>query len=637
MKKRFTRRDFLRLSGAAGTSLVAGSTLAACGGSSTAAGPIVRYSVHPKIGVARVGNSTTEFFLGPDLPGATPDPEGGFKDPAGALKRQACRFRVYGYDADGRVVREITADDAEIEWDVHVANRKAAWYEFETALDIPEALPAPKRNRDEQNRENLTIDPGPRALSGREQGPAAFDGGSFLGQEIGLGSMATDAKGRLVVLSGLGGAYNPTGADLTTFANNESWCDDIADGPVRATLRIGGEVFEAEPGWIASTPPNYGPSLPAGFVSMYDVAEQVMVDSGELDAGGVSFAAHVLPLFLRLADMQWVNQGVLDRNGFGSDEDLEDPAFLARLADPAPENAGFRETWFERFRNPDYAREEPDRFPPMYGDATEIPAQYPRQWLAPTELQYERLRLWAAGDFESDFDLEAEIPTTLEDLPLDEQPLALDRAALDSVLGGAFHPGTELTWILRTPRMYDGLFQLRTAAPGTATRQDFGTELTPARATGPSGPLAESGPGDLTRWMAVPWHSDTASCRSGYDKDVDPYLPTFWPARAPNQIMTEEEYRLVMDTSLPDEVRRTAFGRRAEWLRAILRPDYVETLVLMVDDWPKLGVVSERPGPDDSIAPALLKVEEAYGFPEDAPVENISAAAWANALGKSRR
>jgi hypothetical protein len=637
MGRKLTRRDFLRLSGAAGTTIVAGSAMAGCGdGSRASTGPIVRYGVHPKIGITRVGNAAGEFFLAPDLPGETPEPPGGFKDGSGAIKRQACRFRVYGYDADGVAVREITADEAEIEWSVHVANRKAAWYDFETPLDIPEAIPVSRRNFSESDRGALTIDPGARSLSGRDRGPERFDGGTFLGQEIDLGEMLTDEHGRLVVLAGRGGAYNPTGAPLTTFANNRKWCDDIADGPVRATIRIGDAVFEAEPGWVAAAPPNYGPSLPAGFVSMYDVVEQVMVEEGFLEEGGVSFAAHILPLFLRLGDMQWVNQGVYEHNGFGSPENLEDPVLLARLADPGEDNAAFRQSWFERFRNPDYRVAEPDALPPMYGDDTTIPASSPRQWLAPTDLQYRRLERWAAGDFDDDFDVQTPIPEYLEELPPAEQPFALDRAGLEPVLGGAFHPGTEITWILRTPRMFDGLFQLRTAAPGRTTEQDFGPLLTPERAIAADGPLALSGPGDLTRWMAVPWHTDTASCRSGYQPEIDPYLPTFWPARVPNDVLTEAEYERVMDPSLPDEERRRAFGRRAGWLRAIARPDYTETLALMIEDWPRLGVIAGRPGPGGDIAPERLKVEVESGFPEDGPTEQVSAAAWADALGKSK-
>jgi hypothetical protein len=39
--------------------------------------------------------------------------------------------------------------------------------------------------------------------------------------------------------------------------------------------------------------------------------------------------------------------------------------------------------------------------------------------------------------------------------------------------------------------------------------------------------------------MAVPWQTDTASCRSGYDLSYDPYVPAFWPARVPNEVLTK--------------------------------------------------------------------------------------------------
>src|SRR5215212_7011319 len=39
--------------------------------------------IHPAIGVARVGNSPHEWFLGPETAGPHPVPPGGFKDAAG--------------------------------------------------------------------------------------------------------------------------------------------------------------------------------------------------------------------------------------------------------------------------------------------------------------------------------------------------------------------------------------------------------------------------------------------------------------------------------------------------------------------------------------------------------------------------
>ena len=87
-------------------------------------------SVFPKIGIARLGDSV-EFFIGPEAPGLPADPPGGFKDSEGRVKRQAARFRVYGFDEDGNVVSELTAaNTTSIKWNVAVANKKAAWHEF---------------------------------------------------------------------------------------------------------------------------------------------------------------------------------------------------------------------------------------------------------------------------------------------------------------------------------------------------------------------------------------------------------------------------------------------------------------------------------------------------------------------------
>ena len=109
---------------------------------------IVSYAIYPGIGIARVGNSPDEYFIGPEAPGQVPQPPGGFKDAAGRIKRQAARFRVYGLNEAGEAVKEITADDAEITWRVHVANRKAGWYQFLNAMDLGKyAMTTAPRNK----------------------------------------------------------------------------------------------------------------------------------------------------------------------------------------------------------------------------------------------------------------------------------------------------------------------------------------------------------------------------------------------------------------------------------------------------------------------------------------------------------
>jgi len=159
-----TRREFLRASAAVGGAVAAGG-IAGCVSSSGDA-PIVKVAIHPAVGIGRVGNSRESFFFGPEVPGALPHASGGFKDPHGAVARQAARFRLFGFDRHGRVVREVTARDGELTWRVHVANSKAAWYEFNTAFDIPGATPASRRNANVRGsaRERLAVAPQPEHL-----------------------------------------------------------------------------------------------------------------------------------------------------------------------------------------------------------------------------------------------------------------------------------------------------------------------------------------------------------------------------------------------------------------------------------------------------------------------------------------
>ncbi|WP_229347002.1 LodA/GoxA family CTQ-dependent oxidase [Streptomyces sp. UNOB3_S3] len=80
----------------------------------------------PRSGWPGFGDSVEGFFLGPEVEDAPPLPTGNYKDATGALKRQAAHFRVYGYNAAGEVVAELTSDSADLKWTVHVANKKAA-------------------------------------------------------------------------------------------------------------------------------------------------------------------------------------------------------------------------------------------------------------------------------------------------------------------------------------------------------------------------------------------------------------------------------------------------------------------------------------------------------------------------------
>jgi hypothetical protein len=102
-----------------------------------------RYKIHAAIAVARVGNAReSEFFIGPERPN---QPAGGARDAWAAVppfksgdmvQCQAARFRIWEYaDKDGvwTPSREATAlddDVSDLSWVVHLANRKASFFEF---------------------------------------------------------------------------------------------------------------------------------------------------------------------------------------------------------------------------------------------------------------------------------------------------------------------------------------------------------------------------------------------------------------------------------------------------------------------------------------------------------------------------
>jgi hypothetical protein len=576
--------------------------------------------IHPAIGIARVGNSPDASFLGPEVAGPHPVPADGFKDAAGRIKRQAARFRLYGLDRDGQVIAEVTAEDADIRWSVHLANTKAAWYNFDLALDIPEAkglppaplqaAPAPtrsaRRNATITERAGLRIDPGARSVSGRnanvdgEASSALFAGGTFLGKDIPLGELRTDEAGRLLVFGGMGSSGPAVpGALAVTFANNDLWWDDTSDGPVDATVRIGDREIPVTGAWVMVAPPNYAPGIQS-VVTMYDVVFEVATFlEPARRPSRPSFTRMIYPLFARMVQNQWVNAGFLRDFGRGSPSDFLAPKTLRMLASPSPQHQPLRRQIFERFRNPSYTSMEYSGLPPYYGDGVDLPATNPRQWMAVLPIQYAWLLQWANGDFDADWPAEGlTFPERLEDLPLTEQPDALDRAVLDECLGGPFHPGCEMTWPMRQSLLYDAPFRLRRRV---GTGPDWGPEMTSEIALADDGPLSASGPGDITRWMAVPWQTDTSSCLSRYKRDVDGYLPAFWPARVPNDVLDLESYQAVMDDSLSLDKRQRAFENRVKWLRDL--PGWGvssrQRINAFIRQWDAAGVVTRMPGPGD--------------------------------------
>lgn len=350
------------------------------------------YKIHPAIGVARVGDSPDEFFIGPERVNEYPDPPGGFKDGECRVKRQAARFRIFAHHDDG-TTEEITDADAEITWTVHVANKK----------------PAFTTGRPEQ-----VIDPGPRTLTAANA-RTRFDGGTvtfrgFAPVEVPLGEMRTDDAGRLIVLGGHGRAGSPEGVPLiTSTEHHPGWWDDISDGSVAATVRLRdtGETPPVSGAWVVTGPPKFAPQID-NVVTMYDALFHHFVDDGLLTAPiDTSYTDDVFPILQRAADTAWVE-------GLTSNHLWTHPVTAQPLVDAI------------------FGRVDGPAAPP--GGVADMPPLFGRRL---TAVQYAHLQRWQAGTYARDW-------TGAPGPDPAISPAGLDRAALDGCCGGSFAPGVEI-------------------------------------------------------------------------------------------------------------------------------------------------------------------------------------------------
>lgn len=303
------------------------------------------YKIHPAIGIARLGNSPTSFYIAPESTGALPiecDNEGNttskdgaeavirhFKDDQGRIRRQAARFRVYGYDDSSPQGRELRIGDTitvvvqksgqtltgrllDIQWTVYLANKKAAWFQFqETAGEHGYGPDHPLRNPDitnAQDRQQLVIDPGARTVQWTQetQRTATFasgQAGTTFPPPLSPNSIDTlgelrstqtvDGHNRLLVLGGFGnsGSYRQGFGEpkIEHYANNDGWFDDTSDGPVSAALSIAVDTISGQPApsgtvksipvdesaWVMAGYPRYAPQI-VDIVTMdelvYDLA-----------------------------------------------------------------------------------------------------------------------------------------------------------------------------------------------------------------------------------------------------------------------------------------------------------------------------------------------------------------------------
>ncbi len=489
----------------------------------------------------------------------------------------------------------------DILWAVHLANKKAAAYQMngDLGLAVYERANASQlhlRNISEGTDPNnaarlrkLMIDPGPRTLRGSDGHTVRFDKATFasyltddaeieelpaypksfpddsysqlytpVGPIHSLGDMRTDDQGRLVVAGGFGKACGRVQSDGKPYpllngaipppgnvanVNEEGWFDDSGDGPVTAMLVFDdGTVQSVHGGWVVVCDPSFAPQI-ANVVTLWDQIFDTWVRELDLcpeihgsrfrDDYRPNFEDALAPLFRAVSLQRWTanlpDRAIQAHDTVGAIHASDDPAdtILTGLA------------YIRNPNNPAISVIGPPFMPLSSGD----PGQ---AFLSVTFTQYFVLDQWNKRLFSRE-----------PGPPLGPGEM-LDQAVLYNCVGGDFGPGLEMTFIVKDPELYQanwrqtgaGPFRIRGQALDYSKVQasqpflDMGyVPFHPAPGGVIAAPLQ---PGDVSKFMAVPWHTDFNACATHNPAPNPRSLKTLywaWPAQRPVTVHKASEVR----------------------------------------------------------------------------------------------
>src|ERR1051326_2974064 len=624
-KPGWSRRDFIAVSSVA----VAAATQLGAQPRKKKAPANPQYMIHPAVGVARLGNSPDHFYLAPETIGGKPIQCNDVGDPKmengkpvyvnqykenGRILRQAASFGIYLVDANDPASpgREITIDDPMVEsteWTVHLANKKAVWYSNdELTGDVMLATDEKNLNYYEegsfnnstvpagQRQKELIIDPGPRSVSrpgqkvaaSRDNIPAGYKHGSFPTptQNVDgtviirapynidkLGDLIMSSKGRLIVLGGHGraGGCEP----INTYTGQDTWFDDISDGPVYCKLKLKGRDPITLTAWALVGSPKFAPEL-RNIVTLDDVMFDVGVRYKNLvpdmyDQTTQSFKKtfkanyerDIQPILERIGDYVWV-ANLPSMVAFIS------PRFNPRDASEA--NRANRETFFSYFRDSSGNEVSAPHNQLLHNGVPLVPVNSGSnsvtndnidRFMGLTNTQYFLLSQWKDGRFTSG--------------PAEPYPVnPLDAADSGNCVGHPMSPGIETTWTMRNPVIYETPYRIKHAhgeeyyfENGLSIDGDETATFYPKDWKLPKYIKVQDGcePGDLTKRMSAPWMADFYQCAIEYvsfrdpihcDTNRDParicgnettlsgippaptYYSNWWPPQAPVYVITGE-------------------------------------------------------------------------------------------------
>ncbi|KAF1040628.1 MAG: L-lysine 6-oxidase [Burkholderia lata] len=576
----------------------------------------------------------------------------------------------------------------DIVWTVHLANKKANCWKLEPPPGGLAGLPAYANGKRPELRnptfgipphtqgeppdpgskvrlKNLVIDAGPRAIKASQQTRVAFD--KFTAASYGsvneasrikslpnypksfpasdavnpllnnstdvpvsgsnpitsLGEITTDSQGRLLVLGGYGRAsgFNEQGhadpdAPLINDVDNDNWFDDTSDGPVSALLVFDDGSTRAvdSDAWVVSTDPSYAPQI-RNVVTVWDEVLTTWVEKFGLmptlyDKGSYQqnywprFGDEIFPI-LKAAELQRWNTNLPWNKPGGYDSH--------RVKDLEEDPSGT----FDLIRNPGNNAQSSDGslMPLALGDNQ-------KSFLSLTTLQYFFVSQWAGGYL---------YRYKPKDLGPGEY---LDKTVLTNCLGGRFGPGIDLTFVVRDPNLYKEDWMDPKIGPFRINARKFdysaATESEPFLGVGyiPSDSNhREIEPGDLVKFMAIPWHADYNSCAT-HLPDPNPQgnknLYWSWPAQRPVAVYTYDDLATVENQTSPPTLlpNYQRYSVRGEGTHAT-DPKMVGRYQIRKDilnNWDKIGFVIQGPaisGYNSKICREDWYVEVESGFKKD--------------------
>lgn len=585
-----------------------------------------------------------------------------------------------GGEVDGRRVVDVI-------WTVHLANKKANSYVLNDDLGIHVYEPAHASELELRNAaegpdpdnaarlRRLVIDPGPRAIRGTDSKPVFFDKDTHAsywagGDEIAelsaypksfpddsfarmytpvgpihsIGELRTEDSGRLLVLPAHGRACGWLRPDGTPFpligdairpgvygdVNADGWFDDTGDGPVSATLVFDdGSVERVHAAWAIATDPSYAPQV-RNVVTLWDDVFDAWVrrlhlvpslfDSRFQDSYQPAFEDALFPLFRAAALQRWTTN-------------LPQRAIAAHDAvgaiGPADAPGDTILTGLAFIRNPNNAPQAQVGAPFMplsMGDSGSA-------FLSVTYTQYFFLEQWDRGRVQ---------PGAGPALGPGEY---LDKATLANCLGGRFAPGIEMTYVVRDPWFWEQDWEESGAGPfrPRARELDYGQAqysqplltvgYVPLHA-GPDGVTpARLEPGDASKIMAVPWHTDYNSCAT-HNIAPNPTNSTTlywsWPAQRPVQVHRAQD---VNDGRLgPQHYSVRGAGTEADDPTNAGR---YQALIDVVLNWHRIGFVVQGSAIDGDVAYSpeyYLEVLSQLDVPEITPWP-MNSGRWDNFSG----